>query len=94
MQYYKNYQKDLLKSRQTPLLIELNKKDLIRFSNDFKEGLSNIDKEKVNSFDNLDMEIAILTVKEIYDSSLKTNNLQTLYLLIQMKKMIIQIQSC
>jgi hypothetical protein len=74
MHYYKNYQEDLIKSRKTPILIELNKKDLNRFSEDFKDGLTELKKETVDSFNNLDIAVATLTAKEIYDSFIKNKN--------------------
>lgn len=55
MDYYSNYQEDLIKSIKSPLLIELNKNDLINFCKD--SSVSGLD-------------IAFLTAKEIYNHHL------------------------
>lgn len=70
MQHYNNYISDLIKSREIPLLIELNKKDLKNFNEN--KDLKDLDdkyKKYINRKDGL--LIARLTAEEVYDSFLK-----------------------
>ncbi len=70
MQYYNNYISDLIKSREIPLLIELNHKDLKNFNKN--KALKDFDDEYAKYINKDDgLLISRLTAEEVYNGFLK-----------------------